>query len=37
MTTNADRLIDLKGHTFGRLRVIRKDGHKRGNAMWLCH
>lgn len=31
------RVIDLSGQTFGRLTVIRSDGHnKSGRTMWLC-
>ena len=30
------KLIDLTGQKFGRLTVIRRNGHRGGHAAWLC-
>lgn len=30
------KLIDLTGQKFGRLTVVKKLGHYKGNALWLC-
>lgn len=30
------RLIDLTGEQFGRLKVLRRHGTRRGQAVWLC-